>query len=102
MKISKHLALAALGFFVTGCTGMTKNQAAIVGATTCGAMTAAGVAGSRTHDRWVAAPAALGAALICGGLAYLVAEEPKPPPPPPPRSEERRVGKECRSRWSPY
>src|SRR3712207_8867528 len=21
---------------------------------------------------------------------------------PPPRSEERRVGKECRSRWSPY
>jgi len=22
--------------------------------------------------------------------------------PPPPRSEERRVGKECRSRWSPY
>src|SRR2546421_4163191 len=24
------------------------------------------------------------------------------PPPPPTRSEERRVGKECRSRWSPY
>src|SRR3712207_7766855 len=24
------------------------------------------------------------------------------PPPPPARSEERRVGKECRSRWSPY
>src|SRR2546422_11328916 len=23
-------------------------------------------------------------------------------PTPPPRSEERRVGKECRSRWSPY
>src|SRR2546426_5668303 len=23
-------------------------------------------------------------------------------PKPPPRSEERRVGKECRSRWSPY
>ena len=23
-------------------------------------------------------------------------------PPPHPRSEERRVGKECRSRWSPY
>ena len=22
--------------------------------------------------------------------------------PPPPRSEERRVGKECRSRWSPH
>src|SRR5256885_13912475 len=36
---------------------------------------------------------------------------PEPPAPPPaapvpapkaPRSEERRVGKECRSRWSPY
>src|SRR2546429_3208763 len=26
----------------------------------------------------------------------------RPPPPPSPRSEERRVGKECRSRWSPY
>ena len=25
-----------------------------------------------------------------------------PAPPIPPRSEERRVGKECRSRWSPY
>src|SRR2546429_4417436 len=24
------------------------------------------------------------------------------PPTPPNRSEERRVGKECRSRWSPY
>src|SRR2546429_4879986 len=43
-------------------------------------------------------------------------EWPRPPPAPPPprgeaflnapaqprRSEERRVGKECRSRWSPY
>src|SRR5215208_7436243 len=28
---------------------------------------------------------------------------PRPPSPrAPPRSEERRVGKECRSRWSPY
>src|SRR2546428_10322793 len=31
---------------------------------------------------------------------------PRPSPPArrsqPPRSEERRVGKECRSRWSPY
>src|SRR3712207_4626602 len=25
-----------------------------------------------------------------------------PEPPAAPRSEERRVGKECRSRWSPY
>src|SRR2546427_2885466 len=27
---------------------------------------------------------------------------PAPAPAPAPRSEERRVGKECRSRWSPY
>src|SRR2546430_16045242 len=29
-------------------------------------------------------------------------EEPKGPRGPKKRSEERRVGKECRSRWSPY
>src|SRR5256885_12876947 len=28
--------------------------------------------------------------------------ESSPKPPAPSRSEERRVGKECRSRWSPY
>src|SRR3989441_5037287 len=31
-----------------------------------------------------------------------MAEQTKPEPPPNMRSEERRVGKECRSRWSPY
>ena len=29
---NKYLALTALGFFMTGCTGLTKNQAALVGA----------------------------------------------------------------------
>src|SRR5256885_13361321 len=29
-------------------------------------------------------------------------QPPSPAPSPAPRSEERRVGKECRSRWSPY
>src|SRR6266498_5033571 len=33
--------------------------------------------------------------------AGLGASDPDPGPEPP-RSEERRVGKECRSRWSPY
>ena len=28
--------------------------------------------------------------------------DPEDPSAPNPRSEERRVGKECRSRWSPY
>ena len=34
------------------------------------------------------------ASLIVAQLLYLEAQDP--------RSEERRVGKECRSRWSPY
>ena len=42
MNNNKYLAWAALGFFLTGCTGMTKNQAALVGASVCGAMGAAG------------------------------------------------------------
>ena len=84
MNKSKYLALTALGFFLTGCAGMTKNQAALVGAAFCGTATGAGVGTSREHDKWVAAPAAVGAALICGGLAYLMTEDPKPPPPPPP------------------
>ena len=96
MNRNKHLALAALGFFLTGCTGMTKNQAALVGAATCGAMGAAGGAmaahnGIEGKHRNEAAGAGIGAvtgALLCGGLAYLMTEEPKPkpvPPPPPPK-----------------
>lgn len=84
---NKYLALSALGFFMTGCTGMTKNQAALVSAAVCGVAAGTGVGVSRDHDQWAAAPAALGGALLCGGLAYLFTEDPKPapkPPPPPP------------------
>ena len=35
-------------------------------------------------------------------LAQLVVDRPTISLPKPSRSEERRVGKECRSRWSPY
>ena len=35
-------------------------------------------------------------------FAPLTTEEVKAKVPDAPRSEERRVGKECRSRWSPY
>ena len=92
MEKNKYLALAALGFFISGCTGvMTKNQAALVGALTCGTMGAAGAgATARDHDRSVGGSVAVGAiggALLCGGLAYLLTEDPKPkpaPPPPPP------------------
>ena len=93
MEKNKYFALTALGFFLSGCTGvMTKNQAAVVGALTCGSMggVGAGVA-ARGQDRdgkagYIAA-GAIGGALLCGGLAYLMTEDPKPkpaPPPPPP------------------
>ena len=36
------------------------------------------------------------------GLSMFVAEDPGARDPEVARSEERRVGKECRSRWSPY
>src|SRR2546425_12610168 len=39
----------------------------------------------------------------CADEERIEVEEPLPPDGPNvPRSEERRVGKECRSRWSPY
>ena len=92
MQTNKYLALTALGFFMSGCTGvMTKETAAIVGAATCGAMGAGGGAaiGSQHngHGSGIGIGAGVGAvtgALICGGLAYLLTENPKPPPPPPP------------------
>jgi outer membrane protein OmpA-like peptidoglycan-associated protein len=93
MEKNKYLALAALGFFLSACTGvMTKNQAALVGALTCGSMGAAGAGvAARAQDRdgnaGVIAAGAIGGALLCGGLAYLLTEDPKPkpaPPPPPP------------------
>src|SRR5205823_8002516 len=38
-------------------------------------------------------------ALLCVRLSVLCGSAVKRPPQPPDRSEERRVGKECRSRW---
>jgi OOP family OmpA-OmpF porin len=70
---------------------MTKTQAAIVGASFCGISTGAGVGTSRDDKKWIAAPAAVGSAILCGGLAYLMTEEPKPPPPPPAPKVERTI-----------
>ncbi|MSP41685.1 MAG: OmpA family protein [Deltaproteobacteria bacterium] len=88
----RYLALTALGFFLTGCAGMTKNQAALWGAGLCGAGGAAmgavmahqGIEGKHRNEAAGAAIGATAGALICGGLAYLIAEDPKPVPPPPP------------------
>ena len=38
MQKNKYLALTAVGFFFTGCAGMTRNQAALTGAAACGLM----------------------------------------------------------------
>jgi outer membrane protein OmpA-like peptidoglycan-associated protein len=97
MQKNKYLALTALGFFLTGCAGMTRNQAALVGALTCGAVGAGagafaahnGIDGKHRSEGRGAAIGAASGALLCGGLAYLIAEDPKPapkptPPPPPP------------------
>ena len=45
-----------------------------------------------------------GAGMVITKALYDVTEQPREvePPQPKERSEERRVGKECRSRWSPY
>ena len=81
---NKYLTLTALGFFMTGCTGLTKNQAALVGATVCGlggagagAATAhMGVNGSHVNEGIGAAIGLVSGALICGGLAYLMDRDP--------------------------
>src|SRR6266404_1886398 len=58
------------------------------------ALTRSGVMGSPRSRRPVAWAKALARAAEVGGS--------EPSPAPNDGSEERRVGKECRSRWSPY
>jgi len=91
MEKNKYLVLGALAVFISGCTGvMTKNQAAVVGAVTCGVLGAgagAGISSQNNNKGGTIAGTAIGSALLCGGLAYLLTEDPKPkpaPPPPPP------------------
>ena len=72
MEKNKYLAISALGFFLTGCAGMTKNQAAIVGAATCGVGGAGGgamAAHNRDNAEWKGALiGGVGGALLCGLL----------------------------------
>ena len=97
MNKNKYLALTAAGFFLTGCAGMTKNQAALVGASVCGAMGAGvgaavahnGIGGEHRNEGIGAGIGLVSGALICGGLAYLIAQDPKPAPPPPPGPSPR-------------
>ncbi|MPZ77505.1 MAG: OmpA family protein [Deltaproteobacteria bacterium] len=91
MQKNKYLALTALGFFLTGCAGTTyKQKAGLTGAAICGtagALAGGAVAHNTDHrlSEGQAVPiGAVAGALICGGLAYLLAEEPKPAPKPTP------------------
>lgn len=105
---NKYLAFTALGFFMTGCTGISKNQAALVGAAVCGvggagvgaAVAHHGINGKHKSEGAGAAIGAVSGALLCGGLAYLLTEEPKPapkpaPPPPPPPAPKPEPKKEA-------
>jgi hypothetical protein len=74
--------IVCTGLVLNGCAGMSKNQAALVGAATCGAMGAAGggvAANNNVEGNHIpiGAGVAIGlvtGALLCGGLAYLIAQ----------------------------
>ena len=74
MNKNKHLALAALGFFLAGCTGMTKNQAALVGASVCGAMGAMGGAAVAHNGARIKASEAEPSISVLMGLPDLVSQ----------------------------
>lgn len=90
MNKARLTALLVLGFFLSGCAELSYRQkAAVTGAAICGAAGAGmGAAiGSQDHRNDAGKGAPIGAvtgALVCGSLAYLLAEEPKPAPKPAP------------------
>lgn len=88
MERKKYIALTLLGFFLSACTGvLTKKQATVVAGLTCAAAggAAGGVLGHpHNNTGWAIPVGAVTGALLCGGLAYLLTEDPKPTPPPPP------------------
>lgn len=92
MSKSKITALFILGFFLSGCAQMTyKQKAALTGAAICGtAGAAAGGIIAHNSDNHRASEGqgipigAITGAVLCGSLAYLLAEEPKPEPKPAP------------------
>src|SRR6266540_7292395 len=84
-----------------------KDLTAIVKATTIAtlAVTAFLVLGLQTFPRSILIIEWLAAISLVGGMRFAIRwlkPSDGPPPAAETRSEERRVGKECRSRWSPY
>jgi len=92
MKRARLATWIVLVFFLSGCADMTYRQkAALTGAAICGTI-GAGVggatkAGTSSTFGGVLIGAVSGA-LLCGTLAYLIADEPKPAPPGPAVSRE--------------
>ncbi len=90
MKKAKFTALVVLGFFLGGCAEMSYRQkAALTGAAICGVAGGGmgGAIGSQDHRHQAGKAAPIGAvtgALLCGSIAYMLAEEPKPAPKPTP------------------
>src|SRR2546430_11457081 len=78
----------------------------VTGVQTCALPILAGKKTERKVDlgtKVVSAVAAMAAAFIARKLiTFAWTKAVGKEPPTHPRSEERRVGKECRSRWSPY
>src|SRR5215217_6025084 len=79
---TKNEIIRCLNFFFQAEDGI--RDIGVTGVQTCALPISRSPSGSRPAAR---APAAAARSRSCGGDA---------------RSEERRVGKECRSRWSPY
>src|SRR2546421_10118725 len=87
LGLGSMYGLLALGFYVTYAVSSTVNFAQ-------GSSMMLGAVFAYTFTvrlGWPFVPAAALALALCAAYGLLVE-----------RSEERRVGKECRSRWSPY
>ena len=92
--MKKMLLATALALLITGCAQQTftvqnKQTAVAPKETITHHFFVSGIGQKKTVD----------AAKICGGAENVVKTETQQTFV---RSEERRVGKECRSRWSPY
>jgi hypothetical protein len=93
MNKRRLLILIILAVFLSGCAltkDWTRRQTTAATAATSCAIIGAGLAGGINHNNshslseGQAIPiGAVGGALLCGGLAYLLTPEPPPPPPKP-------------------
>jgi len=89
-------AVVALGFFASALTAATARPYELRGSAAPAAPSTLRVCIQKKGSPESRGDLNVIPAACHGGSQYLI------PLGKPPRSEERRVGKECRSRWSPY